>query len=100
MFLTHFNHFVAHRHIKQANVTFLQREPELVRHAGYIADRIGVEHLALGSDFDGATMPQDMKDAAGLPKLMNALQTSGFDQADLRKISHENWLRVLRQTLK
>ncbi|MFN8441485.1 MAG: dipeptidase [Caldilineaceae bacterium] len=71
---------------------------ELVRHAGYIADRIGIEHLGLGSDFDGATMPQDMKDAAGLPLLMAALQAGGFDQSDLRKIAHENWLRVLRKT--
>jgi len=73
---------------------------EIVRHAAYIADRIGIDHVALGSDFDGATMPHDLKDAAGLPKLMKALKAHGFDQAALTKIAHGNWIRVLRQTWK
>jgi membrane dipeptidase len=73
---------------------------EIVRHAAYIADRIGIDHVALGSDFDGATMPHDLKDVAGLPKLMGALSDHGFDEAALRKIAHENWLRVLRKTWK
>ena len=73
---------------------------EIVRHARYIADRIGVEHVALGSDFDGATMPGDLKDVAGLPKLVAALREGGFDEDDLRKIAYENWLRVLRETWK
>jgi membrane dipeptidase len=73
---------------------------EIVRHAAYIADRIGIDHVALGSDFDGATMPQDLKDAAGLPKLMKALKDHGFDKSALAKIAHENWVRVLRATWK
>ena len=73
---------------------------EIVRHASYIAERIGIDHVALGSDFDGATMPQDLRDAAGLPKLMQAFRASGFDDAALRKLAHENWVRVLRQTWK
>ncbi len=71
---------------------------EIVRHAAYIADRIGIDHVALGSDFDGATMPQDLKDAAGLPKLMDALKTHGFDKKALKKIANENWVRVLKKT--
>ena len=71
---------------------------EIVRHAAYIADRIGIEHVALGSDFDGATMPHDLKDAAGLPKLMKALKDHGFDKKALKKIANENWLRVLGKT--
>lgn len=71
---------------------------EIVRHAAYIADRIGIEHVGLGSDFDGATMPQDLKDAAGLPKLMKALKDHGFDKKALKKIANENWVRVLEKT--
>lgn len=71
---------------------------EIVRHAAYIADRIGVEHVGLGSDFDGATMPQNLKDAAGLPKLMKALQEQGFDKKSLKKIAHGNWVRILEKT--
>lgn len=73
---------------------------EIARHAAYIAERIGIEHVGLGSDFDGATMPHDLKDVAGLPKLMQALHDSGFDEPALRKVAHENWLRVLRRTWK
>jgi membrane dipeptidase len=72
----------------------------IVDHVRYIADRVGVEHVALGSDFDGARVPGDLKDAAGLPKLIGALGEDGFDDAALRLITHENWQRVLRATWK
>ncbi len=71
---------------------------EIVRHAAYVAERIGVQHVGLGSDFDGATMPHDLKDVAGLPRLVAALRDHGFSEADLRLIAHENWVRVLRKT--
>lgn len=71
---------------------------EIVRHARYIADRIGVEHVALGSDFDGAKMPEDLGDVTGLPRLVEALGEAGFDDSDLRAIAHGNWVRVLEET--
>ena len=40
---------------------------EIVRHLEYIANRIGIDHVAFGSDFDGAIMPRDLGDVAGLP---------------------------------
>jgi membrane dipeptidase len=73
---------------------------QTVRHLDYIVNRIGLDHVALGSDFDGATMSQELKDVAGLPKLMAALQAQGYDEAALRQIAYENWLRVLGQTWK
>ncbi len=73
---------------------------EIVRHAAYMADRIGIDHVGLGSDFDGATMPHDLHDVAGLPKLVAALRAHGFDEASLKKIAYENWVRVLRKTWK
>jgi membrane dipeptidase len=72
----------------------------LVRHFSYLADRMGVEHVAFGSDFDGATVPAELGDAAGLPRLVEALRGAGFGEDDLRKIGTENWLRVLEQTWK
>ena len=71
---------------------------EIVRHAAYVAERIGVEHVALGSDFDGTQVPQDLKDAAGLPKLVDALTDHGFDEDSLKKVTHQNWIRVLDAT--
>ncbi|MGD2123297.1 MAG: membrane dipeptidase, partial [Gemmatimonadota bacterium] len=73
---------------------------EIARHVEYIAEKIGVEHVGLGSDFDGTQVPQDMADASGLPKLMDALKERGFKGAALEKIAHGNWLRVLKETWK
>ena len=69
-----------------------------MRHVNYMVERMGIEHVGLGSDFDGANMPQDLRDVAGLPKLVAALRDNGYDDAALRQIAHENWVRVLRQT--
>lgn len=71
---------------------------EIVRHARYVADRIGVEHVGLGSDFDGAHMPDDLADVTALPRLVQALRDGGFSEADVRRIAHENWVRVIEAT--
>jgi membrane dipeptidase len=67
----------------------------IAAHARYIADRIGVAHVALGSDFDGATIPALLGDAAGLPKLLDALRDVGFSDDELEGIAWHNWRRVL-----
>ena len=71
---------------------------EIVRHVDYLAQRMGVDHVAFGSDFDGAVIPQELGGAAGLPKLVAALRGAGYDNDAIAKITHENWLRVLRAT--
>jgi membrane dipeptidase len=71
---------------------------DIVRHVDYVANRIGIEHVALGSDFDGATMPNELGDVSGLPKLIAALQAQGFGEEELAKITHENWMRIFRKT--
>jgi membrane dipeptidase len=72
---------------------------EIVRHTRYVADRIGIEHVALGSDFDGARMPDDLADVSRLPALLDAFREAGFAEGDLRRVAHGNWIRVLGQTL-
>jgi membrane dipeptidase len=67
----------------------------IVDHARYVADRIGAEHVALGSDFDGATIPASLGDVAGMPKLIDALGQAGFSAAELEAIAWGNWRRVL-----
>jgi membrane dipeptidase len=71
---------------------------EIVRHVVYLADRMGVDHVAFGSDFDGAEIPGDLGGVAGFPKLVDALRAAGFDDTAVEKITHENWLRVFRAT--
>ncbi|MGN6257894.1 MAG: dipeptidase [Solirubrobacterales bacterium] len=67
----------------------------IAEHARYVADRIGPEHVALGSDFDGATIPAELGDVAGLPKLLEALRVAGFDEDELEAVCWHNWRRVL-----
>jgi membrane dipeptidase len=70
----------------------------VVSHVDYLVERIGVERVGFGSDFDGAKVPLEIGDASGLPKLLEALRERGYDDAALKKLAHENWVRVLRAT--
>jgi len=70
----------------------------MVDHVEYMVRRMGIDHVALGSDFDGAPMPAEVKDAAGLPTLVRGLEDRGYAGEDLRKLLHGNWVRVLRTT--
>ena len=64
-----------------------------------LVDRLGIDRVGLGSDFDGATVPEAIGDARGLPRLISALREDGFTEAEVRKIAWENWMRVLRLTI-
>jgi membrane dipeptidase len=71
----------------------------LVDHIDHIAKVAGVEHVGLGSDFDGVSgaTPQGMDSAADLPKITEALLDRGYSADDIRKILGGNLLRVFRQ---
>ena len=66
----------------------------IATHARYVADRIGVEHVALGSDYDGATIPAPLGDVAGLRGAERA-RWAGFTDAEISAIAWGNWRRVL-----
>jgi len=70
---------------------------DMVRHIDYMVERMGIDCVALGSDFDGATVPADIADAAGNQNLVAALEAAGYSEVELAKICRENWLRVLAQ---
>jgi membrane dipeptidase len=72
----------------------------MVRHVDYLVERLGIDRVGFGSDFDGTTLPEIIGDVSGLPKLVAALRDAGYDDESLRKITHENWIRVLRKTWK
>ena len=67
----------------------------IAEHARYVADRIGVRHLALGSDFDGTTIPAPLGDVTGLQRLLEVLRAQGFSAEELQDIAWRNWRRVL-----
>ncbi len=73
---------------------------QIVRHIDHVVDRIGIDHVAFGSDFDGARVPFDLDDTSHLQNLIGVLREAGYDDQALRKIAQENWFRVLEATWK
>jgi membrane dipeptidase len=70
----------------------------VLRHFDHLVDSVGEDRVGLGSDFDGALVPERIGDCAGLPNLITALRSHGVDDGLMAKITHGNWLRVLRKT--
>ncbi|MEX2541348.1 MAG: dipeptidase [Trueperaceae bacterium] len=70
----------------------------MVRHVDHLVEKLGIEGVALGSDFDGATMPSEIGDVSGLPRLVEALRAHGYDDQTLRRICLDNWLDVLERS--
>lgn len=70
----------------------------IVDHIEYVVERIGIDHVAIGSDFDGTTVPDVIGDVTGLSKVFDALAGRGFDARERAKIARENWVRVLKDT--
>ncbi|RFZ89476.1 membrane dipeptidase [Shinella sp. WSJ-2] len=69
---------------------------DMVRHIDYMVERMGIDCVALGSDFDGATIPAAIGDAAGNQALVEELRSAGYGEDDLAKLCRENWLRLLK----
>jgi membrane dipeptidase len=68
---------------------------KIIDHIDHAVKVAGVDHVGLGSDFDGATMPLGMEDASKLPKITDALLKKGYADADIEKILGGNILRVM-----
>ena len=91
-------------HIEREWSSRIQRPPlkSLIDHIDHIADVAGVDHVGLGSDFDGVSgaMPEGMDSAADLPKITQALLDRGYKPNDVTKILGGNLLRVFREVEK
>ncbi len=70
----------------------------MLRHLDHLIGRLGEDRVGFGSDFDGATVPAEIEDVAGLPRLLAALRAHGYDEALLAKLAHKNWLALLERT--
>ena len=70
----------------------------MLRHLDHLITHLGEDHVGLGSDFDGTTVPNPIKDVAGLPVLVQAMRDHGYNDALMRKLAHENWFGVLSRT--
>ena len=69
----------------------------IVDHIDHAAKIAGIDHVGLGSDFDGAIMPLGMEDVTHIPQITDALLKKGYSESDIRKILGENTLRVLSE---
>jgi membrane dipeptidase len=67
----------------------------IVDHIDHAVKLVGADHVGLGSDFDGANMPEGMENCSKLPKITEALLRKGYSDSDVRKILGENTLRVM-----
>lgn len=73
---------------------------EMIRHLEHMLGFLGENGVALGSDFDGAMVPEAIGDASGLGVLRSAMQEAEFGTELIEKICHRNWLDVLARTWK
>jgi membrane dipeptidase len=70
---------------------------KIIEHIDHAVKVAGIDHVGLGSDFDGANMPYGMEDATKLPKITEALLQKGYSEGDVKKILGENTLRVMTE---
>jgi len=68
---------------------------KIIEHIDHAVKVAGIDHVGLGSDFDGANMPYGMEDATMLPKITEALLEKGYSEGDVKRILGENTLRVM-----
>ncbi len=88
--------------IDRLNREFLAAMPKvtmdkIIEHIDHAVKIAGIDHVGLGSDFDGATMPEGMEDVSKLPKITEALLKKGYPEKDIEKILGGNLLRVMEQ---
>lgn len=69
---------------------------DYVDHIDYVVNLIGIDHVAIGSDFDGAELPLDMKDSSELYKITEELVKRGYKEGDIKKLLGLNTLRVIK----
>jgi membrane dipeptidase len=92
-------YYYAYTKVTREYAAKLQRPPlkSLIDHIDHIAKIAGVDHVGLGSDFDGVpVLPQEIDSAADLPKITQALLDRGYKADDIKKILGGNLLRVFR----
>lgn len=71
----------------------------MIRHLDLLIDVLGEDGVALGSDFDGAVIPDAISDAAGLKHLIAAMQDNDYGDILIKKICRENWIKMINTAI-
>jgi membrane dipeptidase len=70
----------------------------VIDHVEHVMKQVGEDGVGFGSDFDGAMIPKQLGNAAGLQALAEIMRTRGYGEALIEKLCWRNWLRVLERT--
>lgn len=70
----------------------------MLRHLDHLLEHLGEGGVALGSDYDGATVPEALNGAEKLPRLIQVMVDHGYGDELITRICYENWMRVLEKT--
>ena len=87
---------ITREYVEQGNLPRVEFS-KIVEHIDHAMKVAGIDHVGLGSDFDGANMPYGMEDATKIPKITEALLQKGYSEGDVKKILGENTLRVMTE---
>ena len=87
--------FLAEDGVSDVNMGF---DP-MLRHIDYLLEKLGEDHVGLGSDFDGAVIPAAVGDVTGVPSLLQAMSDHGYGPELVAKVACDNWLALLDRTL-
>lgn len=73
---------------------------KVIQHIEYAVQKMGIEHVGIGSDFDGMdiTIP-GLENASKYWSLVEGLEKKGFTEGEIEKIMGENWLRIINQQI-
>jgi membrane dipeptidase len=71
----------------------------MLRQLDHLIEHLGEDRVGLGSDFDGAVIPEDMGDCAGLATFRDAMHAHGYNDTLMMKLCHENWMRLLANNM-
>ena len=85
------------KHLQEELVASKRPSYKLIAdHIDHVVSLVGVEHVGIGSDFDGIEVtPDGMEDISMMPKLFDELRARGYSESDLKKIASENFFRCL-----
>ena len=72
---------------------------EIVDHIDHMVALAGIDHVGLGSDFDGARMPVGMDDCSKVPLITDELVRRGYSDNDIKKVLGENVLRLMQNVI-
>ena len=95
-FLSNERYEAQRRNVPEAELPRVSWE-KIVEHIDHAVKLVGADHVGLGSDFDGTTVPDGMDDVSMLPKITAALLEKGYSEQDVKNILGENILRLMEK---